>query len=186
MTMALTIAGAFPSEEALRRMILARKVCFDHDPFFIRNAAGAMVQIGLQLNLYAAFTDPRHLPHSDDQEQREILRDLHGICRVFFRSLDVLKPCEYPDPPSDRIVYSPERNYRADVCVQIPVFDRSHFGWPADRRVSDILETVECLLKSLGARWKRWDEESSPTNTDLEICEAKARQAAVPADEGGA
>ncbi|CAI4033914.1 hypothetical protein DNFV4_04356 [Nitrospira tepida] len=186
MTMALTLAGAFPSEEALRRMILARKVCFDHDPFYVRNAAGDMVQIGFQLNLYAAFNDPRHLPHSDDQEQREILRDLHGICRVFFQSLDVLKPCEYPDPPADRIVYSPERNYRADVCVQIPVFDRSHFGWPADRRVSDILDTVECLLKSLGARWKRWDEEATPAQPSPETCEAKARQAADLSDEGAA
>ena len=119
-------------------------------------------------------------------EQREILRDLHGICRVFFRSLEVLKPCEYPDPPADRIVYSPERNYRAEVCVQIPVFDRSHFGWPADRRVSDILETVECLLRSLGARWKRWDEEAPPTTPAPEICEAKARKAADRSDEGTA
>ncbi|HSE60351.1 MAG TPA: hypothetical protein VLA99_16750 [Nitrospiraceae bacterium] len=184
MTMALTLAGAFPSEASLRRMILARKVCFDHDPFSIRNAAGAMVQIGFQLNLYAAFTDPRHLPHSDDQEQREIVRDLHGICRVFFQSLDVLKPCEYPDPPADRIVYSPERNYRADVCVQIPVFDRTHFGGPADRQVSDILETVECLLKSLGARWKRWDDEAVPARPSSDLCEAKARQAAGLSDQG--
>jgi hypothetical protein len=186
MTMALMLEGAFPSEAALRRMILARKVCFDHDPFYVRNAAGAMVQIGFQLNLYAAFSDPRHLPHSEDQEQREILHDLHGICRVFFQSLDVLKPCLYPDPPADRIVYSPERNYRAEVCVQIPVFDRSHFGGPADRLVSDILDTVECLLKSLGARWKRWDEEATPAQPSPGTCGAKARQAADLSDEGAA
>ena len=185
MAMALTLAGAFPSEAALRWMIAERKLCFDHDPFYVRNASGVMVQIGFQLNLYAAFNDPRHLPHSDDQEQREILRDLHGICRVFFQSLEVLKPCEYPDPPADRIVYSPERNYRADVCLQIPVFDRSYFGWPAGRQVSDILETVECLLKSLGARWKRWEDEASPTRPAPEVCEAQARKA-VGSDEGNA
>jgi hypothetical protein len=186
MAIPLALAGAFQSEAALRGMIAERKLCFDHDPFSIRNVAGNMVQIGFQLNLYAAFSNPRHLPHSNDREHHEIVRDLNRVCRVFFQSLEVLKPCEYPDPPADRIVYSPERNYRADVCLQIPVFDRSHFGGPAGRQVSDILETVECLLKSLGARWKRWEDEAPQARPSLEVCEAQARKAAAGSDEGTA
>jgi hypothetical protein len=185
MAMPLALAEAFPSEAALRGMIAERKLCFDHDPFSVRNAAGDMLQIGFPLNLSAAFGNPRHLPHSNDREHLEIVRDVHGICRVFFQSLEVLKPCEYPDQPTDRIVYGPERNYRADVCLQVPVFDRSHFGWPASRQVGDILATVECLHKNLGARWKRWDEETSPTSPSREICEPQAQKAAG-SDEGTA
>jgi len=33
-------------EQALRDMIVMRKVCFDHDPFYVKTGAGNVVQIG--------------------------------------------------------------------------------------------------------------------------------------------
>ena len=107
--MRLNLEHAFPTEQALRDMIVMRKVCFDHDPFYVKTGSGDVVQIGFQLNLYAAFQDPTQLPLNDDAEHREILGGLQLLCRVFFQSLDLLKPCEHPQPPAHRIVFSPER-----------------------------------------------------------------------------
>ncbi|HRB17558.1 MAG TPA: hypothetical protein PK224_17310 [Nitrospira sp.] len=113
--MQLNLEQAFPTEQALRDMIVMRKVCFDHDPFYVKTGAGNVVQIGFQLNLYAAFRDPTQLPLNDDAEHREILGDLQRLCRVFFQTLDLLKPCEHPQPPAHRIVFSPERKNRAEA-----------------------------------------------------------------------
>ena len=63
--MQLNLEQAFPTEQALRDMIVMRKVCFDHDPFYVKTGAGNVVQIGFQLNLYAAFRDPTQLPLND-------------------------------------------------------------------------------------------------------------------------
>lgn len=122
MTVPLVLQGAFESEQALRDMIVRRKVCFDHDPFYVKDGANRIVHIWFQLNLYAAFQDPAHLPTGDDPELREMVGELRRLCRVFFQSLDILKPCEHPEPPMHRVLYSPERRYRAEVCLQIPIF----------------------------------------------------------------
>lgn len=186
MTMVLTLAEALPSEGALRRMILLRKVGFDHDPFHPRNAAGAMVRIGFPPNRYATFHDPPHLLHNDDQERRKTLRDLREVCRLRFRSLKEWKSCEYSDPSADRILHSPEQNYRAEVCAQIRAFDRSNAGDLADRHVSDILDSVDCPLKFVGVKWKRWNDEASPASLAADIWVANARQAAGFFDRGAA
>ena len=64
--MRLNLEQAFPTEQALRDMIVTRKVCFYHDPFYVKTGVGNVVQIGFQLNLYAAFHDPTQLPLNDD------------------------------------------------------------------------------------------------------------------------
>lgn len=171
MTIPLNLEGAFASKEALHEMIVQRKVCFDHDPFYVKTGTDNVIQIGFQLNLYAAFQDPRHLPLGDDPEHREILGDLRRLCRVFFQSLDLLKPCEHPDPPAHRVVFSPERRNRAEVLLQIPIFDRAHFGAKSDRHVQELLATAECLLKQLGARRGSWEDKKSQSSTAEESCE---------------
>jgi hypothetical protein len=159
MTIPLALEGAFDSEQALRDMIVARKVCFDHNPFYVKDGAGQIVQIGFQLNLYSAFHDPRHLPVGEDPELRELIVELRRLCRVFFQSLELLKPCEHPEPPMHRVMYSPERRYRAEVCLQIPIFDRGHYGAKPDRKLEELLATAECLLRHLGAKRGQWDDE---------------------------
>ena len=171
MTIPLNLEGAFSSKEALHEMIVQRKVCFDHDPFYVKDGTGNIVQIGFQLNLYAAFDDPRHLPLGDDPEHHEIVGELHRLCRVFFQSLDLLKPCEHPDPPAHRVVSSPERRNRAEVLLQIPIFDRAHFGAQSGRHVQELLAIAECLLKQLGARRGCWEEQNSQPLTAEGACE---------------
>lgn len=51
-------------------MIVQRKVCFDHDSFQVKDGIGSIIQVGLQLNLYAAGQDPCHLPLGNDSEHR--------------------------------------------------------------------------------------------------------------------
>jgi hypothetical protein len=177
-TIPLALDGAFTSEQALRDMIVARKVCFDHDPFYVKDGSGSVVQIGFQLNLYAAFQDARHLPSGEDPELRELVWDLRRLCRVFFQSLDILEPCRYPDPPMHRVVYAPERRYRAEVCLQIPIFDREHYGVKSDRRVETWLETAECLLRQLGARRGQWDETATGIPHADQHCEGLVEDAA--------
>lgn len=46
MTIQLVLEGAFPGEQALRDMIVARKVCFDHAPFYVQDGSGGINQIG--------------------------------------------------------------------------------------------------------------------------------------------
>jgi len=176
-TIQLVLEGAFASEQALRDMIVTRKVCFDHDPFYVKDGSSRIVQIGFQLNLYAAFHDPAHLPTGDDPELRELIGDLRRLCRVFFQSLDLLKPCEYPEPPMHRIIYSLERRYRAEVCLQIPVFDRGHYGVKPDRSLEELLATVECLLRQLGARRGTWEDHGSTHAQSQDRCEDHARAA---------
>ncbi|MBX3236002.1 MAG: hypothetical protein KF814_07605 [Nitrospiraceae bacterium] len=180
----LKLEGAFASEDELRAMIRGRQVCFDHDPFYVRNADQRIVQIGFQLNLYAAFADPRQLPLGDDSEHRELLRDLQKLCRVFFQSLDLLKPCEHPEPPAHRIVYSPERGNRAEVCLQIPIFDRRHFGEPGGQGVEGLLAVAECLLRSVGARRGRWEENAGSQVMPAGPCEAQTAAAKSQARVG--
>ncbi|HAP39513.1 MAG TPA: hypothetical protein DCQ94_07115, partial [Nitrospira sp.] len=66
--MQLNLDQAFPTEQALRDMIVKHKVCFDHDPFYVKTGGGEVVQIGFQLNLYGAFDNPAQLPLGDDEE----------------------------------------------------------------------------------------------------------------------
>lgn len=171
MTIPLALDGAFATEEALREMIIRRRVCFDHDPYYVNDGAGRIVQIGFQLNLYAAFQDERHLPTGEDPELRELVDGLQRLCRVFFQSLDLLKPCRYPEPPMHRVMYSPERQYRAEVCLQIPIFDRGHYGAKPDRRLEELLATAECLLRQLGARRGKWEAEASSEPQSVVSCE---------------
>jgi len=175
MTMTLALEGIFGNEQALRDMIAARKVCFDHDPFYVKDGSGRVIQIGFQLNLYAAFQDPRHLPTGDDSELSELIGDLRRLCRVFFQSLDLLKPCQYPEPPTHRVVYAPERQYRAEVCLQIPIFDREHYGAKPDRCLEELLAMAECLLRQLGAKRGRWEGESAVTPQSAGNCEKHAQ-----------
>jgi len=177
MTIPLMLEGAFASEQALRDMIVTRKVCFDHDPFYVKDGSGRIVQVGFQLNLYAAFQDSAHLPTGEDSELRELVRELHRLCRVFFQSLDLLKPCQYPEPPMHRIMYSPERRYRAEVCLQVPIFDRGHYGVKPDRSLEELLATAECLLRQLGARRGTWDDQKGTETQPEDRCEDHARAA---------
>ena len=184
MTIPLVLKDAFASEDVLRGMIVKRKVCFDHDPFFVKDGSGHIIQIGFQLNLYAAFQDPRHLPLGEDLELRELVVELHRLCRVFFQSLDLFKPCRHPDAPMYRVLYSPERQYRAEVCLQIPIFDREHYGSPPDRRLEELLSAVECLLQRLGAKRGRWEDHESTESRSPGRCEDHA-QSAMGTDRAG-
>lgn len=172
--MQLNLEQAFDSEQALRNMIVQRKVCFDHDPFYVRTGGGQVVQIGFQLNLYGAFDNPAQLPLGDDEEHRAILGDLQRLCRVFFQTLDLLKPCEHPQPPAHRIVFSPERKNRAEVCLQIPIFDLAHYADGSARQVQDLLATAECLLRHVGARRRVWEEEGQRSASATGGCEPPA------------
>lgn len=177
MTIPLNLEDAFVSEQAVRDMTVARKVCFDHDPFYVKDGSDRIVQIGFQLNLYAAFHDAAHLPTGDDTELRELIGDLRRLCRVFFQSLDLLKSCQYPEPPMHRIIYSPERRYRAEVCLQVPIFDRTHYGVTPDRSLEELLATAECLLRQLGARHRAWDDLKGGHARSGDPCEDHARAA---------
>ncbi|MBH0201898.1 MAG: hypothetical protein HP496_06260 [Nitrospira sp.] len=181
MTIPLNLKDAFDSEQTLRNMIESRKVCFDHNPFYVKDGSGQVIQIGFQLNLYAAFQDPKHLPSGEDIELRELIRDLRRLCRVFFQSLDLLKPCEHPEPPMNRIMYAPERRYRAEVCLEVPIFDRGHYGAKPDRGLEELLATAECLLRQLGARRGTWDDQKAPPAKPEERCEDRIRAATVEA-----
>lgn len=177
MTIPLILDDAFDSEQALRDMIVTRKLCFDHNPFYVKDGSGQIVQIGFQLNLYAAFEDPKHLPSGEDPELRELIGGLRRVCRVFFQSLDLLKPCEHPEPPMHRIMFAPERRYRAEVSLQIPIFDRGHYGEKPDRRLEELLATAECLLLQLGAKRGQWEDAVSATPKSGVSCEDHARSA---------
>jgi len=176
-TIPLELDGAFASEQELREIIASRKVCFDHDPFYVKDGSERVVQIGFQLNLYAAFQDPKHLPSGEDAELGEMVGELHRVCRVFFQSLDLLKPCQYPHPPMHRVLYAPERRYRAEVCLQIPIFDRGHYGAKPDRRLEELLATAECLLRQLGARRGSWEDRESRDSRSSDRCEDHVRAA---------
>lgn len=177
MTIPLVLEGAFASEQVLRDMIVTRKVCFDHDPFFVKDGSDRIIQIGFQLNLYAAFQDPAHLPTGDDAELRELVGELRRLCRVFFQSLDLLKLCQYPEPPMHRIIYSPERRYRAEVCLQVPIFDRGHYGSKPNRSLEELLATAECLLRRLGAKRGIWEGHENTNAQPEDQCEDHARAA---------
>lgn len=178
MTIPLVLEDTFTTEQDLRDMIAARKICFDHDPFYVKDGSNQIVQIGFQLNLYAAFQDPTHLPSGEDAELRELIGDLRRLCRVFFQSLDLLKPCEHPEPPMHRVMYSPERRYRAEVCLQVPIFDRGHYGAKPDRCLEELLKTAECLLRQLGAKRGTWDDQKNAQAHAQDHCEDHARAAA--------
>lgn len=171
MTIPLILDDSFASEKALCDMILRRKVCFDHDPLVVKEGSGHMVQIGFELNLYAAFQDPRHLPIGEDPELREMMAELQRLCRVLHQSLALFKHCRRPDAPMYRVLYSPERRYRAEVCLQVPIFDREHYGRTADRPLQELLSAVECMLIRFGARRGRWDDNEAPDARAIGRCE---------------
>ena len=170
MTIPLILHDSFASEKALRDMIVKRKVCFDHDPLVVKEGSGHMVQIGFELNLYAAFQDSRHLPIGEDAELREMMGELQRLCRVLHQSLALFKHCRRPDPPMYRVLYSSERQYRAEVCLQVPIFDREHYGRVADRPIQEWLSSVECMLIWLGVRRGRWDDNEAPDSGAMDRC----------------
>jgi len=119
---------------------------------------------------YAALQDPRHLRLGDDPKQHEFVGGLHCLCRLFLQSLHRLKPYDHPDPSAHRVVSSPERRNRAEVLLQIPIFDRAHFSTKSDRHKQQLLATAECLLKQLEARRRCWEEQNSRPTTVQEFC----------------
>lgn len=169
----LILDGSFTTEEALRDMIMRRKLCFDHDPLLVNEGSGRMVHIGFELNLYAAFQDPRHLPIGEDPELREIMGELQRLCRVLHQSIALFKHCRRPEPPMYRVVYSSERHYRAEVCLQVPIFDREHYGRATDRSIEELLSALECVLQRLGARRSRWDEDKNEVSDSANRCESQ-------------
>jgi hypothetical protein len=80
-----------------------------------------------------------------------------------------------------RVLYSPERRYRAEVCLQVPIFDREHYGSPADRPLEELLLAIECVLSRLGARRGRWDENEAPESRAAGRCERQI-DAAIETD----
>ncbi len=176
----LVLDGAFEDEAGLRQAITRCKLCFDHDPFTVRDGSGQLVQLGFQLNLYAAFQDPRYLPHGDDTELTELVGLLRRLCRVFVRSLAVLKPCERPVPPLHRVVYAKERGYRAEVCLQIPIFAQPVEGRVPEGREGALLAAAECLLLHLGARRGAWEGHEGDGAASLSRCEERLRRLEQP------
>lgn len=156
MALTLNLDGLFPNEETLKNLIIKRKLCFDHEPFHIRVAAGEYVPIGFQMNWYAAFKNHHH-SYVGDKEHKEMVHDLLSLCKVFSQSAEMFDPFIYPEPPSNQIYYSPERRNRAEICLQILIINRSHFEPNPDEHIAKTLSTAEELLKSLGARQSRWD-----------------------------
>jgi len=119
----LALDGAFASEQALRDMIAARRVCFDHDPFYVKDGSSRIIQIGFQLNLYAAFQDARHLPAGEDPELHELVGELRRLCRVFFSIVGPSETLPAPGPPdASRHVFSgaavPGRSLSADPYLR--------------------------------------------------------------------
>lgn len=156
----LDLDGAFESEQDVREAVAACRLCFDHEPFLVHDSVGKLVQLGFQLNLYAAFHDPRYLPGGDDAELTHLVGLLRKLCRVFAQSLSVLKPCTRPEPPMHRVVYAPERQYRAEVCLQVPFFESPAEGQPSQEREGTLLAAAERLLLAMGARRSRWDSKT--------------------------
>lgn len=160
----LNLDGAFESEQVLREAVAACRLCFDHEPFLAHDGGGRLVQVGFQLNLYAAFHDPRYLPGGDDAELTQLLGLLRTLCRVIARSLTVLKPCTRPEPPMHRVVYAPERQYRAEVCLQVPFVEVPAEGRPPQEREGIFLAAAERVLLTMGARRSRWDVKTEPVS----------------------
>jgi hypothetical protein len=97
------------------------------------------------------------------------------------QSLALFKHCRRPDPPMYRVLFSPERQHRAEVCLQVPIFDREHYGGPADRSLEELLRAVECVLQSLGVRRGKWDENDASHSRAAERCEQQI-DAAIETD----
>jgi hypothetical protein len=171
MTIPFNLEGALLRKEDLHAMIVQRRVCFDHDPFHVKDGMDGTTQVGLQHNFYAAFQGHRHLPIGEDSGHHEPMGNLHRLCGLFLQSLDPLKHYEHPDPPAYCVVSLPKRWTRAEVLLQIPTFDRAHFGVKSDRHVQDLLAAAECPLKQQGARRGSWEEQNSRTTTVEESCE---------------
>jgi hypothetical protein len=76
-----------------------------------------------------------------------------------------------------RVLYSPERRYRAEVCLQVPIFDRAHYGVKPDRSLEELLATAECLLRHVGARRGVWDDQKGANVQPGDRCEDHARSA---------
>lgn len=156
----LSLQGMFESEQALRDAVVESQLCFDHEPFVTRTGEEHLAQLGFQLNLYAAFRDPHYLPGGEDAELLHLLDLLGKLCRVLAHSLSVLTPCEHPFPPMHRVVYAPERHYRAEVCMQIPFIEQPVDGAPSQEREGALLAAAERLLRYMGARRGTWDSHS--------------------------
>ena len=77
-----------------------------------------------------------------------------------------------------RVMYAPERQYRAEVCLQVPIFDRGHYEAKPDRRLEELLNTAECLLRQLGAKRGTWDDQKNAQAHTQDHCEDHARAAA--------
>lgn len=153
----LSLHGTFLNERALQDAVTDSQLCFDHEPFVTQTGEGRLAQLGFQLNLYAAFHDPHYLPGGDDTELRHLLELLGKLCRVLAQSLSILKSCLHPFPPMHRVVYAPERRYRAEVCMQIPFIEQPVDGAPSQEREGALLAAAERLLRYMGARHGSWD-----------------------------
>ena len=69
------------------------------------------------------------------------------------------------------LFYVEDGTGNAEVLLQIPIFDRAHFGAESDRHVQGLRASTECLLKQLGARRGCWEEQNSQSMTAEESCE---------------
>ncbi|MFO0775345.1 MAG: hypothetical protein U0172_11845 [Nitrospiraceae bacterium] len=153
----LVLAGEFDDEAAVRAAVQRVRLCFDHDPLIVRDGTKHLIQVGFQLNLYAAFQDPHHFPGSDERESAELSLLLGRVCRVLAHTVEGITPCSHPEPVMRGVVYAPERGYRAEVRLHVQFEEQPIDGEPPVAREGLALAAVEAVLLAMGARRGVWE-----------------------------
>lgn len=165
----LNITGIFKDEEELRATVMKRKICYDTEPYYHPDK-GSLIQIGFQLNLYGTFPDsvqeinlfgkfPDKIEKEEKilQEFNAVLHDVRKVGEALKKSGESIYMGE-PMIVDPSVSYSDERKKRPDVTVHIPVFDRGHFGYPADDRVREAVSLAGKILEHAGVQKNCWHD----------------------------
>ncbi|MBI5640500.1 MAG: hypothetical protein HZA17_08755 [Nitrospirae bacterium] len=158
MELLLNIKGLFRDQQELRDMVRKRKICYDHEPYYITTKKGELIQIGFQINLYATLPENVEDRTADSAEYGGVERDVTLLAEALSNTCDPIHMCESTTIEPGRITYSPDRKMRPDVTVHIPVFDQNNFGHPVDDSVRNAFHMGIKLIESAGVQKIRWQD----------------------------
>ncbi|MHB8880187.1 MAG: hypothetical protein ACYC69_01615 [Thermodesulfovibrionales bacterium] len=154
----LNIKGLFKNEQELFDAVKRRRICYDTEPYYVTGRGGSLLQIGYQINLYAAMPGPFKDATPDSPDYTEVERDVVKLAEALSNTCNPVHMCESTTIDPSTITYSQDRGMRPDLTVHIPLFDQSNFGHPVDDRITGTLHEAIRLLEYAGVHKTRWQE----------------------------
>lgn len=142
----------------LSAVVREHRVCWEMLPELLPVPDDQLLQIGFNLELYAAHAHGMEPPRPDCEQCRTILGHLREVAKWILPKAE--RPSRYDMSVRDNVIlYDPVRHNRSEVMVTITILHRAQLDAPVDACEVFCLHEMQDKLKEIVARQGRWEGE---------------------------